>query len=234
MTRVWYHGMAHDVQPEIELLAVATQQRWFLSGDFPSSLPLDSRCAAGASTIHVDNSIPATTFGNRMIAFLEVEAEASIAKLDRSKFSVTVRAHFQGYALELCVRVYALQLGFAAEFQRRSGDCVAFCKLYRHASRRFSKIFKSSTVAGLCSVSGACGSGAPAREHESLFPTSSKSLLEYGQRAGDRLLTHMGGGGIGRVWQRSARGAAALCASSARCLHGGSANRSEVQHSSDV
>lgn len=226
---ICHDDMAHEVLQEFEPHAAANQQQWFSHGDIPLTMPLDSHCTARrTSMIYVDRSIPAATFGNRLISFLQAEAEASIQKVDRRKFSVTLRAHFQGYAVELCVRVYAMQLSFAAEFQRRSGDCVAFCKLYRHVSRRFSKIFRSSSVAGFCSAGRDCGSSAPTRDHESLFLVVSKTLLDWGKRVRDMLL---GSGGI-----RKACGhlAAALCVSSTEIFHGAFASRLEILLSSDV
>lgn len=227
--RVCYHSVMHEAQPEVEPHAGLAQQHWFATGDIPSSLPLDLLRVANANMIHVDNSIPAAVFGNRLIAFLQAEAEVSVAKLDRSKFSVTVRAHFQGYALELCVRVYALQISLAAEFQRRSGDVLAFCRFRRYVARRFRESFQSGADATLRSANGVRAILVLERELGPLFPELSESWLEYGSRARDALLSHRGVGGIGRACERSIRGAAALCAGSARCFRAPAGSKSELQ-----
>lgn len=225
---ICHNDMAHEVLQEFEPHAAAKQRQWFLHGDIPLTMPSNVHCIARPNMIYVDRSIHAATFGNRLISLLEAEAEASIMKVDRRKFSVALRAHFQGSAVEFCVRVYAMQSSFAAEFQRRSGDCVAFFELYRLVARHFGKISWNSSAAGSCSAGRDSGTSTPTHDHESLFLAVSKSLLDFGKRARDMLSDS---GGVRRVCGHLA---AAFCRSSTNIFHGPSAVRSEELFSCDV
>jgi len=69
--------------------------------------------------------------GNRLLSFFENEAEARIKKLNQTKFTMKVDVFWKGIWCCLKVRIYQTGDGTLVEFQKRSGDSVAFCGLYR-------------------------------------------------------------------------------------------------------
>lgn len=77
----------------------------------------------------------ASLLGNRMICFLNSEADGVIRKVDRSKFSIRAEVCLDGLSCETKVRIYRQSCGiYIVEMQRRSGDGIAFNRLYRWAS----------------------------------------------------------------------------------------------------
>lgn len=73
---------------------------------------------------------------NCVLDFFEGEDTMSITKVNRIKYTIKVTAFTSGMACELKVFIYKhSEDGAAVEFQRRSGDCVAFDDIYRRASQ---------------------------------------------------------------------------------------------------
>jgi hypothetical protein len=109
------------------------KQVQFIGGDVPPALPLDPDFRLQSTTLIIENALP-EQIGNGLLHFLRQKAAASITKVSREKFSVKAYAHVQGLSCDIKVRLYRQKCGFAVEFQRRSGDALAFQRLFRLAS----------------------------------------------------------------------------------------------------
>lgn len=109
------------------------EQPQFFFGDVPPALPIDPAFRLEVTTVIIENSSP-EQLGNGLLNLLRQEAAASIAKVSRIKFSVKAYVHVEGLSCDVKVRVYRQEFGFAVEFQRRSGDALAFRSLFRLAS----------------------------------------------------------------------------------------------------
>jgi len=72
--------------------------------------------------------------GNLVLDFLEQEIPSSITKVNDKKFTIKVEAFHSGHACQIKVYIYQQESGCAVEFQRRSGDAIAFCGIYGKAS----------------------------------------------------------------------------------------------------
>jgi len=72
---------------------------------------------------------------NRLLDFFETEVISAVTKLCRAKFVIKVDVFDKGIMMcSLKFRMYRQLTGeFAVEFQRRSGDTVAFHKVYQQA-----------------------------------------------------------------------------------------------------
>jgi hypothetical protein len=105
----------------------------FCFGDVPPALPVDPDFRLEGTTVVVENS-PPEQIGNGLLNLLKQEAEAEITKVSRIKFTVKAYVHVDGLSCDVKVRVYRQEFGFAVEFQRRSGEVLAFRSLFRLAS----------------------------------------------------------------------------------------------------
>jgi len=61
--------------------------------------------------------------------------DAQVSKVNSKKFTVRAEVVFEGLPCDIKVRIYQQEQGSVVEFQRRSGDTLAFNKLYCQASR---------------------------------------------------------------------------------------------------
>lgn len=74
--------------------------------------------------------------GNRMIDFLRTEAASLITKVNCTKFTIKAEVCLDGLSCEIKVRIYQSAFGgHMVEMQRRSGDSIAFHRLYQWASQ---------------------------------------------------------------------------------------------------
>lgn len=81
----------------------------------------------GGSSAHI---------GNRMIDFLCTEATSLITKVNCTKFTIKAEVCLDGLSCEIKVRIYKSAFGgHMVEMQRRSGDSIAFHRLYQWASQ---------------------------------------------------------------------------------------------------
>jgi len=126
-------GFQGDSCPALNKHDARDEQAQFLSGDVPPALPVDPYFRLEGTTVIVENLSP-EQIGNGLLNLLRHEAAASITKMSRIKFTVKAFVHVDGLSCDVKVRVYRQQLGFAVEFQRRSGDTLAFQGLFRLAS----------------------------------------------------------------------------------------------------
>jgi len=106
---------------------------FFGAGDVPPALPVDPDFRLECTTVIIEKFSP-EQIGNGLLRFLRQEAAASITKVSRIKFSVKAYVHVKGLSCDIKVRLYRQECGFAVEFQRRSGDALAFQSLFRLAS----------------------------------------------------------------------------------------------------
>jgi hypothetical protein len=118
---------------DFECDSKSDKQMQFFFGDAPPALPLDPDFRLECTTIIIENS-PPEQVGNGLLALLKQRAGASISKVSRKKFSVKAYVHVGGLSCDVKVRVYSQEVGFAVEFQRRSGDALALQGLFRLAS----------------------------------------------------------------------------------------------------
>jgi hypothetical protein len=114
-------GFAHD----------GDQAQFFL-GDVPPAMPIEPGFCLEGTTVIVENSSP-ENIGNGLLNLLRQQAAAFITKVNRTKFTVKAYVHVDGCSCDVKIRVYRQDLRFAVEFQRQSGDAVAFGGLFRRA-----------------------------------------------------------------------------------------------------
>jgi len=121
-----------DSRPALNKHDARDEQTQFLSGDVPPALPVDPYFRLEGTTVHLKNLSP-VQIGNGLINMLRHEAAASITKMSRIKFTVKAFVHVDSVSCDVKIRVYKQEFGYAVEFQRRSGDTLAFQGLYRLA-----------------------------------------------------------------------------------------------------
>jgi hypothetical protein len=106
----------------------------FEEGDEAWQVPEDEFFQLEVTTIVV-NSTSAALVGNRMLDFLGTQATCLITKVNRMKFTVKAEVCLDGLNCTTKVRIYKQAPGqYIVEMQRRSGDSIAFSRLYRQAS----------------------------------------------------------------------------------------------------
>lgn len=84
-----------------------------------------------ATVLRLDQGSPVTV-GNHMLKFFEQVVNARM-QVNHKKFTMRAETSSQGYHCDVKVRLYQNGSGCVVEFQRRSGDIVAFNRLYRQA-----------------------------------------------------------------------------------------------------
>jgi len=72
--------------------------------------------------------------GNWVLDFLEEEIPASITKVNNNKFTIKAEAFHGSLSCSIKVYLYQQETGCAVEFQRRSGDAIAFQGIFDKAS----------------------------------------------------------------------------------------------------
>lgn len=61
--------------------------------------------------------------------------------MNRTKFTIKAETCFDGLSCQTKVRIYSQAIGqYAVEMQRRSGDCIAFQRLYNSAARYLNSV----------------------------------------------------------------------------------------------
>jgi hypothetical protein len=106
----------------------------FMSTDVPPSLEQETQTYLGVTTIECSYS--PITAGNKLVMFLEsmVDADTRHLKVSRKKFTIRAEVVEDGFVCGIKIRIYQQECASIVEFQRRSGDIVAFNKLFRKAS----------------------------------------------------------------------------------------------------
>lgn len=111
-------------------------QTEFMQSDFPPLLPQDPFFQLEVTTAFIDAE-DAAVVGNSLLAFLGTVA-ANVLKVNTRKFTVKAAVLCDGLTCAMKVRVYSLGFPrFALEFQRYSGDCLAYNKTFQQAVQYF-------------------------------------------------------------------------------------------------
>jgi len=97
------------------------------------SVPDDPFFLLEKTTQYLAEVSPATA-GNHMLGFLEQSIPSSITKVNDKKITIKAETFHAGHACLIKVYIYRQQSGCAVEFQRRSGDAIAFLRTYEKAA----------------------------------------------------------------------------------------------------
>jgi len=76
----------------------------------------------------------AVAVGNRLLAFLRRDVDAQVQKVNQTKFTLKAVVFRYGLWCKIKVRIYQNDQGILVEFQRCSGDTLAFHRLYHQVS----------------------------------------------------------------------------------------------------
>jgi len=101
----------------------------------PPVLSEDQRAHLEATTLHLCWQSPMIV-GNDLLAFLGGVVDARVNKVNTKKFSIRAGVMLDGFSCDVKVRIYQNNTcqGSIVEFQKRSGDALAFSKFFRRAS----------------------------------------------------------------------------------------------------
>lgn len=115
----------------VEALSIPSSE--FHSSDVPPALPDEMRPHLEATTLLLSEHSPIIA-ANSLLTFLEQVVHARIKKVNRKKFTIRADVSIEGFPCDIKVRIYQEQRASLLEFQRRSGDAVAFMRFYTQAS----------------------------------------------------------------------------------------------------
>jgi hypothetical protein len=91
-----------------------------LSQDVADSLSL--------TTLRLDS--PPITIANKMLSFFEDIVISHVGKVNKHKFTIRAEVIVSGMHCETKVRIYQDSVACVVEFQKRSGDTIAFNKMF--------------------------------------------------------------------------------------------------------
>jgi len=113
----------------------------FQESDKPPCAPDDTFFQFEATTLFAKSRSPAD-IGNSVLDFLASQVLSSITKVRRHKFAIKADIFVENRKCTLKVRVYS-ERGeqFAVEFQRRSGDSLAFQSIFCQAKKHIQSSF---------------------------------------------------------------------------------------------
>jgi hypothetical protein len=138
----------------------------FEHGDEATPIPNDGYFQLEVTTIDVVNS-SAVEIGNHIIDFLHGASSTLITKVNQHKFTIKAEVCIDDLSCVTKIRIYKRSAdAYAVEMQRRSGDSVAFQKLYNNAA---------AYLASPLTYHGTFSDASPAPEFERSHP-SEKSL----------------------------------------------------------
>lgn len=107
----------------------------FAQTDVAPSTPQGSVFRPAATTLRVP-STSASDVGNALLDFLETQMASSVTKVRRAQLSIKADVFVNGSMCTIKVHVRGEAGGtHAVEFQRHSGSCLAFAKVYRRAAQ---------------------------------------------------------------------------------------------------
>uniref|UniRef100_A0A7S4UWC9 Uncharacterized protein n=1 Tax=Alexandrium monilatum TaxID=311494 RepID=A0A7S4UWC9_9DINO len=113
----------------------------FTEANIPPDTPSDRFFKLEATTLHLSSRAP-WDIGNDLLDFLNTRVVSSITKVNRQKFTVKADVFIEASSCALKARAYREERGmYALEFQRRSGDSVAFNRLFQQAAEVLSPRF---------------------------------------------------------------------------------------------
>lgn len=119
----------------------------FQEADQAFLVPEDAFFQLERTTIVV-NGASAAQIGNCLLDFLGVEVDGKITKVNRTKCTIKAEVRVDGLTCMTKLRIYRQGLGqqHVVEMQRRSGDSLAFQRLFRWASDHISSCTNSQFV----------------------------------------------------------------------------------------
>jgi len=126
-------GSAFNVDRTNKLTCPGTSYEVFVAEYVAPALSEDVQAFLESSTLQLSESSTAAV-GNSLLAFFTNETDAKIKKMSQKKFTIKAEVFVGGIWCCLKVRMYRNEGGTLVEFQKRSGDTIAFFSLYRQAS----------------------------------------------------------------------------------------------------
>lgn len=105
----------------------------FESSDVPPALLEEMKANLELTTVHLKECSPITV-GNKLLAILREEIDAQVKKVNWERFTIGADVVLEGLACAIKARIYQQDNSTILEFNRRSGDTVAFHKFYRKVS----------------------------------------------------------------------------------------------------
>jgi len=126
-------GSAFDVDRTNKLTCPGTSDEVFVAEYAAPALWEDVQAVLESTTLQLSES-STVAVGNSLLAFFRNEADAKITKMSQKKFTIKAEVFVGGIWCCLKVRMYRSEGGTLVEFQKRSGDSIAFFSLYRQAS----------------------------------------------------------------------------------------------------
>lgn len=98
----------------------------------PALSPAAAVCLE-VTTLRLSHASPCE-FGNRLLDFLRIVVSGRIRKVSLNRFSIKAEAVLDGLLCEIAIRMYQQEHTCVIEFQKYSGDSLAFNTLYRLAA----------------------------------------------------------------------------------------------------
>jgi hypothetical protein len=111
-------------------------------------VPEDAFFRFEKTTQHLQG-VPPSKAGNLVLDYLEKEIASSITKVNDKKYTIKADAFHNGLACQIKVYIYHQESGCAVEFQRRSGDSVAFWSIYEEVTQYLQKPCKVAEQHGI-------------------------------------------------------------------------------------
>lgn len=106
-------------------------------------VPADTLFQLEQTTVLVNDS-SAAQIGNHMLDFLGSEIAGLVTKVNRIKFTIKAKVYLDGLSCEAKVRIYRKAPDqHIVEMQRRSGDSIAFNRLFQLASQQLTACINS-------------------------------------------------------------------------------------------
>lgn len=123
----------HDYSSTLKSKIDVVDER-FQAGDAPPSVPSDSFFTLEVTTLYASCHSP-FVIGNSLLDFLATQVVSTLTKVRRAKFSMKADAFVDNMMCTMKIRVYSQISGqYAIEFQKRSGDGIAFGNIFQKAT----------------------------------------------------------------------------------------------------
>jgi len=105
----------------------------FEESDAPPPLTEEMKAYLELTTLRL-SEYSAVKVANQLLTFLAQVVDARVHKVNHKKFTIRAEVVLDDFHCDLKVRIYQQVQTSIVEFQRRSGDTVAFNKFFRQAS----------------------------------------------------------------------------------------------------
>jgi len=117
----------------------------FDEGYVPPQLSDEIRSFLGHTALQLLDYSPVAA-GNLLLAFLRKDPDTQIDKVNQKKFTLRAVVLSDGLWFKVKVRIYKNEVGSLVEFQRCSGDTLAFHSFYRQLSQYFLQPSSQSSI----------------------------------------------------------------------------------------